>query len=519
MTQDLLHRLVGILRALLVSVLVAGMIFYVVRSIHWPLLVDSPIMHYVQFLMDHGLHPYAEITDNNMPGAYLTEGWAMSIFGGGDLGWRTYDFFLLGVLTLAMVVIARPYDWLAGFYAGGFFTLLHASEGPNYAGEREQVMTALFFVAYAFLFTAIRRRSPWCVSFFGLAAGMAGAIKPTTVPLIFLLLVFAAIVLRRREERMAPYVAWGLAGIAAAAALNIDFLVRHNAVKPFLFVLLKITPAYVALHHPGVLGMLRQSFPLNMFLLLGIGVVLAVTLRAWNWERWALLLGAATGLFSFVIQHKGFLHHRYMFLSFVLLLLTLEFTRSLARPGTPRLLGAAAVLATLILSVPHYVLRLRDSIDGSDLTTALQQDLQHLGGSQLQGQVQCFDLVYGCINALYHLGLVENTGYTGDLLLFSPTDNVGTRYYRDMFWRLDREHPASVYVMTNQWFGGRNTFDKINTWPSFAEHLAKNYTLVTSREFPNEGTTGPVANPSEDPPAYRIFVRNGAALGPRPGSF
>ena len=59
-------------------------------------------MHYVNFLMSHGLQPYSQITDNNLPGAYLIESWAMHVFGGGDLAWRIYDFFLLGVLTLSM---------------------------------------------------------------------------------------------------------------------------------------------------------------------------------------------------------------------------------------------------------------------------------------------------------------------------------------------------------------------------------------------------------------------------------
>ncbi len=85
------------------------------------MLVDSPIMHYVNFLMRHGMRPYQEITDNNMPGAYLTEGWAMRVFGGGDLGWRVYDFFLLGVITAAVTTIAWHRDRLAGIYAGGIF--------------------------------------------------------------------------------------------------------------------------------------------------------------------------------------------------------------------------------------------------------------------------------------------------------------------------------------------------------------------------------------------------------------
>src|SRR5206468_11638940 len=86
---------ITVLRAAVVVVLTAATLWYFYKSIHWQLMVDSPIMHYVKFLMDHGREPYTDITDNNMPGAYFTEAWAMHIFGGSDLGWRIYEYFLL----------------------------------------------------------------------------------------------------------------------------------------------------------------------------------------------------------------------------------------------------------------------------------------------------------------------------------------------------------------------------------------------------------------------------------------
>ena len=158
-------------------------LFFVLASRHWPLLDDGPIMHYVNFLMAHGLRPYSDITDNNLPGAYLTEGWAMRLFGGGDLAWRVYDIALLGVLTAAMTIIARPYDWFAGVLGGGLFLVVHAAEGPRYAGEREEVIAVALMVGYAALFEAVRRYKPPLALLFGLTAGLAASIKPTFAPL------------------------------------------------------------------------------------------------------------------------------------------------------------------------------------------------------------------------------------------------------------------------------------------------------------------------------------------------
>src|SRR3979411_783765 len=101
-------------RYVMVGVLAVSAICLVALTYRWPLVWDAQVMHYINFLMDKGFAPYRDITDINMPGAYLIEGWGMHIFGGGDLGWRVYDFALLGLLGAAMVVIALPYDWVAG---------------------------------------------------------------------------------------------------------------------------------------------------------------------------------------------------------------------------------------------------------------------------------------------------------------------------------------------------------------------------------------------------------------------
>jgi len=522
---ELPDRLVHLLRALLVLTLAAATLYYIAISLHWPLLVDSSVMHYVRFLMDHGFEPYQTITDNNMPGAYLTEGWAMHLFGTSDLAWRFYDLFLLAVLTLATVVIARPYDWLAGLYAGGIFVLLHGSEGPNLAAEREQVMTALLLAAYAFLFTAVRRGRPAHLLFFGFLAGLAASIKPTMLPLGALTFLFALLVLRRRRVAVSRYLLWGLLGFSLAFSLDIGFLLVHHAVRPFLFVIGTITPAYVSLRHPGWRMLLSHAVPTNLLLVLPFGLVALALHRRWNWERWALLLGAAAGAVSFFVQQKGFLHHRYTLLGFLLLLLGLELLPALRRRGLVRWAGAAGILVTLLVSIPHYLLIMHGLSTHSQLTETLEADLRHLGSGSgsssssgsdplaaLQHQVQCFDLVMGCLNSLYHLGLVENTGYTGDLLLFSPSRNLASTYYRDMFWREQRKLPADVFVITNQWFGDTSTFTKMETWPAFVQYLAANYTLAVSRQFPQEGLGQGQAAPSGDPPSYRIYLRNGSQL-------
>ena len=132
-----------IFRFAMAALLAAVALAVVVLTWHWPLVWDAQVFHYIHFLIDNGFAPYRDIPDINMPGVYVLEGWAMQFFGGSDLAWRIYDFTLLGVLTLAMVVVTLPYDWLAGLFAGVVFALLHANDGPWNSVERDEVMTVL----------------------------------------------------------------------------------------------------------------------------------------------------------------------------------------------------------------------------------------------------------------------------------------------------------------------------------------------------------------------------------------
>ena len=67
--------------ALVACVLVAAL-----ASLHWPLVGDAALMHYIVFLHRQGLTPYKDIVDINLPGTYAFESLAMRCFGSGALG-------------------------------------------------------------------------------------------------------------------------------------------------------------------------------------------------------------------------------------------------------------------------------------------------------------------------------------------------------------------------------------------------------------------------------------------------
>src|SRR5579875_165492 len=103
MTQTMLSdRLVSWFRLICIAVLCGGAIAYVVFTIHWQWMWDTTVMHYVVMAMKHGKVPYRDIYDINMPGSYLMERLGIALYGGSDLGWRLWEYTLLGTMTAAM---------------------------------------------------------------------------------------------------------------------------------------------------------------------------------------------------------------------------------------------------------------------------------------------------------------------------------------------------------------------------------------------------------------------------------
>ena len=490
------RRFDPLFRTLIVIVCVVCGVWMVAQTWRWPLVWDAQVMHYTNFLIRHGFAPYRDVKDITLPGSYVVDGAAMWIFGGSDLAWRVYDFFLLGAITASMIVIALPYDWIAGLFAGVMFALIHASEGPQNGGQRDEAMTALLLVGYALLFLSIRYRKIWGVLGFGMALGLACSIKPTIAPLAAVLLGMAWWRLRKDGARAAAYVWMGVLGFILGGAPAVLFLLYYHSTGAFLEIARTVTPYYATLQHETVGYLVRKLLP-KAALVLPFALLAAMTNRSWkNWERSALLLGVAVGALSYFAQRKGYLYHRYIFVAFLLLWMGIELLLAMRRTGWARAAGIAGLALGGLIFPPVYAARLRTVVAGNHYSTALEHDLTQLGGASLDRRVQCLDMVDGCFNALYHNGLVQATGTMGDLLYFSRTDGPIVASYRERYREELKRNPPAVIVLSNEWFDEPPSFDKLAVWPEFAAYLESDYRLVVERSFPDEFSA-----------AYRIYER------------
>lgn len=498
MQMTLSDRQVSRFRLLCIAILSGAAGCYAIFTIHWPWMHDDQIFHYGVFLLQHGKIAYKDIYDVNMPGCYLMERWAMDIFGGGDLGWRFYEFTLLGAMTLAACVIALPYDWLAGLVAGVLFTIFHGIDGGAMATEREEVITVLLMAGYAFQFLAIRRSRALLMLPFGLSLGMAMLIKPTAAPFVIVLLLFAYFAAKQRGQSPSAYVFFGVAGLGIMLAVLLIFLLPQS-LGPFLFIERKVIP-YYSNSAPAAWGyLLKNSLPVPFLFFVSAAFLLAIANRGHaNWEVWAIRAGVVLGALSYFVQRKGYTYHRYSFMAFALLWFGLECAIAIKAKGWLRNFGVLGIAVAVLMILPPRVNRLRhERHNANPLADQLQVDLQHLGGSSLQDHVQCLDLATGCYRALYRLGLVQSTGFLGDLVFFAPDDGNIVPYYRQIFWDDIHKNPPQVIVLSSERFGEKYSFDKLNAWPEFRDYLNSAYTLDVSRSFGS--FDGNVL-------AYRIYV-------------
>src|SRR3984885_5383347 len=294
--------------------------WFAVRTAHWKQVNDPAQLHYLCFLMDHGMAPYRDLMEINMPGIYLVNWSVMHALGGGSGAWRVFDFALMGMAAWAMIAIAWPYEWLAGVLGATLFILFHGRDGAGQEGQRDFIIAVLLLCAYAFLFAWFRRRRQWAIFAFGVCAGMAATIKPTPLPFVFLLMVLAAIHLKRTGQPTLRPSLYALLGLLIPFAIVAAFLVSKHSMGSFWYLLRVELPFYKSLGRlpfPTLMTLVASS-SIRTLALIALAIAL-LKRQGWTWEGNLLVAGIIFGIASFFGQGKGFPYHRYPMLAFLFL--------------------------------------------------------------------------------------------------------------------------------------------------------------------------------------------------------
>jgi hypothetical protein len=492
---------------------------------------DAALMHYIVFLMDHGMAPYRDIVDPNMPTTFLIQGAVVHAFGGSSLTWRLFDFFLLGASGMAMLVICIPYDWFAGVFAAALFALIHGRDGLIQLGQRDLIMTAFLVMGYAFLFEALRalpseKTKPWLTALFGVCCGVAASIKPSVLLLPPTLLLMAAVTLKRRGRPFVSHIVCGLVGMLAPLILVFAYLWREHVVRAFMGTVFDLIPYFLFLGMRSYGHLVTHSISSVMLPLVLIWLPIVVIKKGWlTWERAALLVGVLFGLASFYVQRKGYPYHRYPSEAFLLLLIAIDFTSILntrsshRRLVLDRLAMAGILVGVVVVGAGSTAHALWQDWHNREFDSLLQADLNRLGGEKLAAHVQCLDMADGCVPTLYNMKLMQATGFLYDCYMFSPHPGAERERYRKAFWEAIMRDPPRVFVVSSQDCEPypdppSYSYKKLSRWPQFDDFLKASYHLDVERVPPHMVNSG--SSPSK-PLGYRIYLQNKPSDGVRSG--
>ncbi len=475
----------------------------IVRTLHWPLVNDTAIIHYACFLTGHGWVPYRDIQDVNLPGAYLVDCTAMHIFGAGAMGWRLYDLCVLLSITAGMAVLARLAVQCAagGLWGGLLFSLYHLHDGMAQGGQRDLSMTALLLWAAVCVAYPAGRYPVWRLIGGGAMAATACMIKPTAA---LFLVVFLYLLLRDRtasRSKTAGNVAWFVLGMVLPVAWVGFRLYVQGAIPALIKTVTVLLPYHASLGRLGWSALIARSTSSSIRALVIFSLAAAYLRgRCRSGDRPILVMLVLAGFASYLLQGKGFPDHRYPFLAFLFLWIGTELMSALSGSRRARVVAMIGFAFGSLAAAPLYARAAMRAHWNGSLESALTADLRHLSGSQLAGNVQCIDSISGCTTVLNRLRLVQSTGVLYDEFLFGPHMPLEVSQLRDGFGARLAAMPPRVIVVTKGLFPeGPDGYAKLERWPWFADFLKAQYSLQTERDF-GTGSTGPLG--------YRIYLHH-----------
>jgi hypothetical protein len=504
-------------------------------------------MHYVVFLLQHGMHPYRQIIDLNMPGSYGVDWFAGCLLGTSAHAWRGFDWLLMTAAGAAIVSItcclwhaptAGTHDenkstrvWSAspaGYWAAGLFALLHIGSGVAQAAQRDFILAVLLLVGYAALIPAVRQGAAavsrpvaiLLMAFWGVCCGVAATIKPQAILLPAILLALLWMRGRRCKNTTYGLLIAGAAGVAMPLLVMMLWLIVQGSLRAFFHTGVSLMEYHAGMARHTSWFLISHAVPSVLWPIVLAAIWLRFTRRrSRTFSETAILLGIAFGFFSFYIQGKAYPYQREPLVAFLLVFAAFEVARVMtARPQT-RLRMGAAVLTLLYgflwVGPSSTAKALRYDWRSTPTLDALSSDIANLskqpeatfgapGAQGLQRQVQCMDTMAGCITVLDRMQLVQATGFLYDCYFFAPdTSSVQSALRARFLAEIDR-HPPGVFVITDQWcLNLPDGYAKLAQWPAFSRFLASRYTLAVQRSWPARNTR----NLATSPFGYHLYLR------------
>ncbi|MCX6023031.1 MAG: glycosyltransferase family 39 protein [Chloroflexi bacterium] len=511
------------------------------RSLSWPLIHDSPLMHYIAWLIMQGAVPYRDILDMNLPGVYLLHLGLLNTLGPSDAAWRFFDLAWLLATTALLFAYCRPLGGaLGGAAAALVFALYHLGGGAAQAGQRDYLM-CVFLLAGLYGMAHAWEGRPWRRSLLlaGLALGAAMTIKPFVGVLWLGCAVLAAIAARRRGWPVWQAAGAVLAGGGLPPALCGLWLLSLGALPAFISVQLDFNlPFYgkvnqvsiprmytiifdeftqairfvtvVLVNEPpslraiigGLLGLPVLGLVIRILVVLGAGLFglaatagLAVNAGLVAVQRFTIRhllagVGLLYGVLNYVAQGRGSEYHRYPMVLFVCVLLAAALSLAVAYPPRwpRRFAGAFRFAPPVALAAVLALVGARDlALPERNRQVAVKEQRVTEVAAELRrlvppgGTAQVMDMVSGGIHSLLRAGIQEPTRFIYDFQFYEFIEDPRIQALQSEYLAALRQNkPAAVVVFKESW--ARHDYDRLDRFPAMLDVLQQDYTLAVAKD-------------------------------------
>lgn len=465
---------------LLVAAYASVVVMLVLRSLHWPLVHDAPIMHYIAWRISEGAVPYRDLFDMNVAGTYLIHVAALQAFGTSDAGWRAFDLAWLLASSLALAAFARPWGWVAATGSALLFATYHLAGGAWQAGQRD-------FFLVLFLVLGALGVARWTVgagrvnlAYSGLALGAGITIKPHAVLLAGALAAVVLVVgLRSGSAVVRPVAIFGVA-MALVPAVVVTWIAAAGGLAAWRDIVMHyLVPYYARLGRERSWAFYRWHVWIPLAAAVILALAHAVFAGRYTTRHAIATLGVASGVVHYVGQGKGWEYHLYPLAAFAALLAFSELQAALAHR---RIIGVPLAMSlglTLVWLAQTGVEASQASWirDKEEVVEALTQDLGPLTPND---SVQVLDTTDGGIHALLRLRVRQPTRFLYDFHFFHDEEAVEIRAIRAEFMReLTARSPRFIVLFRRGW--PQAGPERIARFPELDRWLGEGYRILHDR--------------------------------------
>ena len=188
-----IDRLLGKIRKGVLGFLCVLLVVEALFSLQWPMQHDSPLLHYVAWLIDEqGRVPYRDVFETSMPGVFLIHLAIVKTVGYSDLAFKILDLVFLGLLSAVTWALMRPFGRASAIAATSVFGLIYLGYDALMTLQRDYI--GILPIALATLIVrngaASRARGRRALAV-GALFGLSASIKPhlaIAAPLVILAL-------------------------------------------------------------------------------------------------------------------------------------------------------------------------------------------------------------------------------------------------------------------------------------------------------------------------------------------